>query len=241
MAAKAIIGATGAIGSALSRRLYAKGVTPWLIGRSAEKLQALSSELGSAPFTVVDFAAPEEIGAALKGQLPGGGVDGLAYCVGDIVLKPLKRASPADFQNCFNLHVVGAAEAVKAIEPALKKSGGGSVVLFSSVAVQQGFASHAVISAAKGAVEGMTRALAAEMAPAIRVNAIAPSISHSAMATPMLGKEAMAAALAKGHPMQRVGVADDHAALASFLLTTEESGWITGQIIGVDGGRAAVA
>lgn len=240
MATKAIVGATGAIGSALAKRLFAKGVTPWLIGRSHDKLQALSSELGSAPFTVVDFSAPEEIGSALKGQIPSSGVDGLAYCVGDIVLKPLKRASTADFVGAFNLHVVGAAEAVKAVEPALKKSGGGSVVFFSSVAVAQGFTNHAVVSSAKGAVEGLTRALAAEMAPAVRVNAIAPSISHSSMAMPMLGKEAMAAALAKGHPMQRVGEGDDHAALASFLLSPE-SGWITGQIIGVDGGRAAVA
>jgi len=113
-------------------------------------------------------------------------------------------------------------------------------VLFSSVAVQQGFSNHAIISSAKGAVEGLTRALAAEMAPKVRVNAVAPSISHSAMAMPMLGKEAMAQALAKSHPLGRVGNADDSAALASFLLSDDAS-WITGQIIGVDGGRHAVA
>ena len=127
----------------------------------------------------------------------------------------------------------------KAVEAPLTKNGG-SVVLFSTVAVQQGFTNHAVISSAKGAVEGLTRALAAEYAPKVRVNAIAPSISESAMAAPMLGKEAMAQALAKAHPLQRTGVGDDSAALASFLLS-DDAGWITGQIIGVDGGRHAVA
>ena len=234
----AVLGATGAIGSALSRRLLARGSTPWLIGRSKEKLEALSNELKGAPFTVVDVSEPTSISEALKDACPPD-VNGLAYCVGNIVLKPFKRASPADYASCFNLHVIGAAEALKAVEPGMKKNGG-SVVLFSSVAVQQGFTNHAVISSAKGAIEGLTRALAAEMAPKVRVNSIAPSISESAMAMPMLGKESMAQALAKGHPMQRVGAPDDSAALASFLLSSDSS-WITGQIIGVDGGRSAVA
>ena len=234
----AVFGATGAVGSALARRLLARGSTPWLIGRSQPKLEALSSELGGAPFTVVDVTDAIKIGPALKDQAPAD-ITGFCYCMGDIVLKPFKRASPADYLNCFSLHVVGAAEALKAVEAPLKKNGG-SVVLFSTVAVQQGFTNHAVISSAKGAVEGLTRALAAEYAPKVRVNAIAPSISESAMAAPMLGKEAMAQALAKAHPLQRTGVGDDSAALASFLLS-DDAGWITGQIIGVDGGRHAVA
>jgi len=239
MPTTAIVGATGAIGSALSRRLAARGVTPWLIGRNESKLQALSAELGGAPFAIADCAEPDAISGALKDQVPAD-LDGLAYCAGDIVLKPLRRASPADFLGCFSLHVVSAAETLKVVEPSLKK-GGGSVVFFSSVAVQQGFTNHAVVSSAKGAIEGLTRALAAELAPAgVRVNAIAPSISHSAMASSMLGKEAMAQALAKQHPLQRVGLADDHAALACFLLSSEAS-WITGQIVGVDGGRSALA
>ena len=115
---------------------------PWLIGRSQPKLEALSSELGGAPFTVVDVADASTIGPALKDQAPAN-ITGLAYCMGDIVLKPFKRASPADYLNCFSLHVVGAAEALKAVEAPLKKNGG-SVVLFSTVAVQQGFGNHAV-------------------------------------------------------------------------------------------------
>jgi len=235
----AIVGATGAIGRSLSRRIVAAGVhKPWLIGRNSGALEKLSAECGGAPFTAIDMMQTDSIANGLKGSVPAD-VRGLAYCVGDIVLKPLKRATPVDFVDCFNLHVVGAAEALKAVEPALKKNGG-SVVLFSSVAVQQGFANHAVVSSAKGAVEGLTRALAAEMAPKVRVNAIAPSISHSTMAAPMLSKESVAQALAKGHPLGRVGEADDSAALAHFLLG-DDSSWVTGQIIGVDGGRSAVA
>lgn len=235
----AIAGATGAIGRALARRVVAAGVhRPWLIGRDATALQTLSAECGGAPFTVADVTSTDTIAATLKDAVPAD-CRGLAYCVGDIVLKPLKRASPSDFHDCFNLHVVGAAEMLKAVESALKKNGG-SVVLFSSVAVQQGFANHAVISSAKGAIEGLTRALSAEMAPKVRVNAVAPSISHSAMAAPMLGKESVAQALAKGHPLGRVGEADDSAALAHFLLSDDAS-WLTGQVIGVDGGRSAVA
>lgn len=197
----------------------------------------LSNEL-QAPFTEIDVRQIERIAELLAADTPAD-LTGLAYCVGDIVLKPLKRASAADFRRCFDLHVVGAAESIKGAEALLRKNGG-SVVLFSSVAVAQGFTNHAVISSAKGAVEGLTRALAAEYAPKVRVNAIAPSISRSAMAEPMLGKEAMASALAKAHPLARVGEPDDAAALASFLLS-EEAGWITGQVIGVDGGRAAIA
>lgn len=234
----AIVGATGAIGSALARRVTAAGKTPWLIGRSADKLSALASELGAGTTTVADFGNLDAIGEAIKADLPADLV-GYAYCVGNINLKPLKRSSIADFRSMFDLHVIGAAEALKVCEAPLKKHGG-SAVFFSSVAVQQGFANHAMISSAKGAIEGLTRALAADFAPKVRVNAIAPSISASEMAEPMLGKEAMAQALAKAHPMGRTGLPDDHAALAAFLLS-EDSAWITGQVIGVDGGRHAVA
>eukprot|EP00312_Isochrysidales_sp_CCMP1244_P004122 CAMPEP_0196689530 /NCGR_PEP_ID=MMETSP1090-20130531/18375_1 /TAXON_ID=37098 /ORGANISM="Isochrysis sp, Strain CCMP1244" /LENGTH=237 /DNA_ID=CAMNT_0042028539 /DNA_START=30 /DNA_END=743 /DNA_ORIENTATION=+ len=234
----AIVGATGAIGSSIARRVLARGGTPWLIGRNADALQSLSQTLNGAPFTVADARQAEQLGDALAPDLPAD-LKGFAYCAGDIALKPFKRAEPADFRACFELHVVGAAAALRSVEAPLKKNGG-SVVLFSSVAVQQGFTNHAIISSAKGAIEGMTRALAAEFAPSVRVNAIAPSISHSAMAAPMLGKESMRNTLAKSHPLGRVGEADDSAALASFLLS-DEAGWVTGQVIGVDGGRAAVA
>lgn len=239
-ATHAIVGATGAVGRALAQRVVKRGGVPLLIGRSADKLDALAKEHNNAPILVADCAEPESIAEAFKGaDADMSSIAAYAYCAGSITLKPVRRASLADFREAFDLNTLSAVEVLKAIEKPLKKNKG-SCVLFSTIAVQQGLPNHAVVSAAKGAVEGLTRALAAEYAPKVRVNAIAPSISESAMAAPMLGKEAMAQALAKAHPLQRTGVGDDSAALASFLLS-DDAGWITGQIIGVDGGRHAVA
>jgi NAD(P)-dependent dehydrogenase (short-subunit alcohol dehydrogenase family) len=113
------------------------------------------------------------------------------------------------------------------------------VVLFSTVAARAGFPNHASIAAAKGAVEGLTVALAAELAPAVRVNCIAPSLTRSAMAAPLVGNVQMAEAIAKQHPIPRLGEGEDSAALADFLLSPG-AGWITGQVFAVDGGRSSV-
>ena len=115
------------------------------------------------------------------------------------------------------------------------------VVLFSSVAASQGFASHAAIGAAKAGVEGLAKALAAELSPDIRVNVIAPSLSESKMAAPLLGNEAMAKGLAQMHPLGRLGQARDFAGLVCLLLDSEKSGWMTGSVIAVDGGRGSLA
>ena len=120
------------------------------------------------------------------------------------------------------------------------KSSKGSIVLFSTVAVQQGFPNHAIVSSAKGAVEGLTLALAAEYAPNIRVNCIAPSLTNSKISNFLLKNEKMAESIAKMHPLRRIGKGEDSASVAKFLLT-DESSWITGQIFGVDGGRSSVA
>nr|WP_235013447.1 SDR family oxidoreductase [Spiribacter roseus] len=133
---------------------------------------------------------------------------------------------------------MGAAIAVQAAAPALQKARG-SVVMFSTVAAGQGFGNHAVIAAAKGGVEALARSLAADLAPSVRVNCIAPSISQTEIADSLLSNEKMAEALAASHPLKRVGVADDSAAMAAFLLGTDAS-WITGQVFPVDGGRGAL-
>jgi NAD(P)-dependent dehydrogenase (short-subunit alcohol dehydrogenase family) len=216
-----------------------------------DKLAALSAELGGAPFTAVDFARPQDVEEAVKAaasaaseasasHLP---VTGLVYAVGSIVIRPLKATSAADFTDAFALNAVGAAMALKAAAPFLAAGTGapGSAVLFSSVAARVGFPNHAAIAAAKGAVEGLTKAAAAELAPRVRVNAIAPSLTDTPLASRFLSSEAARKASSEGHPLRRVGTADELAATAEFLLDDASSGWMTGQVLCVDGGRSAVA
>src|SRR5918993_1374456 len=142
----------------------------------------------------------------------------------------------------FDLHLVARdrAKAVQAALPALRAGeGGASVVLFSTVAVAQGFAAHASVAMAKGAVEGLTLALAAEFAPKVRVNAVAPSLTRTNLARSLTANEAVATGIAQMHALPRLGQGADSGALAAFLISDEAS-WITGQIIGVDGGRSTL-
>ena len=232
----AILGATGGIGAALARRVAARGAVPLLLARDADRLAALAAELPGAESAVVDVLDT----AALKATIAGLGTPlaGLAFCVGSIVLKPAARTTEADMLDAYRLNVVAAAMAVQAALPALV-AGQGSVVLFSSVAARAGFPAHLAIGAAKAAVEGMTVTLAAELAPAVRVNCIAPSLTRSRIAEPLTKNPAMAEAIAKLHPIPRLGEPDDVAALADLLLSAQ-AGWITGQVIGVDGGRGSL-
>jgi NAD(P)-dependent dehydrogenase (short-subunit alcohol dehydrogenase family) len=239
MAAVLVFGATGGIGGAIAEGLAASGRPVHLAGRDAERLAALAARLG-APATVADVLAPGAIARAVAeaAGAHGGALSGLVFAVGSIVLKPLKRATVEDHLGAYRLNVVAAAEAVAAAEGALK-AGQGAVVLFSSVAARSGFANHAVIGPAKAAVEGLTVALAAELAPAVRVNCIAPSLTRTGIAAPLTGNEAMAKAIAAQHPIPRLGEPEDVAALARFLLGPE-AGWITGQVFAVDGGRSSL-
>jgi NAD(P)-dependent dehydrogenase (short-subunit alcohol dehydrogenase family) len=198
---------------------------------------ALGAELG-APVSTFDARDDASIAAAVADATTDAGLGGLAWCVGSIVLKPLARASADDFLDAFRLNVLGAALAVKAAQPALAKAGG-AVLLFSSVAVRQGFPMHSVISAAKGGVEGLALALAAELAPSVRVNCIAPSLTRSKMAAPLLSNPAMEKAMGAMHPLGRIGTPEDAAQLGAFLLGPQAS-WMTGQILGVDGGRGTL-
>ncbi len=233
MTGPVVVVGTGAIGSAIARRVAARGDALHLVGRNPAELAA---SLG-ASYAVADVLDEAALAAAV--QAAGPSIGGLAFCVGSIVMKPLKRATSSDFIDTFRLNAVSAALAVAAAADALRASPGTGVVLFSTVAVRSGFANHAVISAAKGAVEGLTVALAAEFAPHVRVNCIAPSLTRSGIAQPLTGNEAMAKAIAAQHPIPRLGEGDDAGSLAAFLLSAE-AGWITGQVFAVDGGRSTL-
>lgn len=232
-----IYGATGAIGSTTAKLLASKGEALHLVGRNKAKLEAIADELGASS-TQGDVL--DESLFARVAESAGETVSGLVYAVGTLNLKNLLRLSVDDFLTDFRVNALGAALAVQALSPALKKSNEpSSVVLFSSIAVNQGFKFHASLGMAKGAVQGLTLSLAADLAPDVRVNAIAPSLTDTPLAAGLLENPKMAEAIAKLHPMERLGQAEDIASIVSFLLSAESS-WITGQVFGVDGGRSTL-
>jgi len=230
-----IFGATGSIGSSLAEQLKNSGNNIHLVGRNESELSSVAEKLGCT-HNVADVL---EDGFIEKVKSDISEIKGLAYCVGSIDLKPLRMVNEQDFQKCMKLNLYSAVEAIKGYQESLKKNKG-SIVLFSTVAAQRGFTNHAIIASAKAAVEGLTVSLAAEFAPNIRVNCVAPSLTKSKIAEPMLKNTAIAEGIAKAHPLKRLGEGKDSAALAKFLLT-EDSSWVTGQIIAVDGGRSKLS
>ena len=201
-----IIGGAGGIGSAIARKLVATGESVHLVGRDAAKLEALASEF-NASFAVADVMDE----AALAGAIAAAGeAASLCYAVGTINLKPAHRLTMDDVRRDFEINAGGAFRSVQAALPLLKASTQAttSILFFSTVAVGQGFTAHASVSMAKGAIEGLTRALAAELAPKIRVNAIAPSLTKTPLASALTSNESMATTIAGLHAAQRLGEAD---------------------------------
>ena len=230
MAKYLVVGASSGIGNALAAQLSESGhevyatyfkneVASSIANLSFHQLNVLDENLS------LDFL-PDTI-------------NGIVYCPGSINLKPFSRIKPEDFELDYKLQVVGAVKVIQAALPKLKEADNASIVLFSTVAVQSGLNFHSLVASSKGAIEGLTRALAAELAPKIRVNCIAPSLTDTPLAASLLNTDQKKEANALRHPLKRIGTATDIANMAAFLLS-DKSGWITGQILHVDGGMGSI-
>jgi 3-oxoacyl-[acyl-carrier protein] reductase len=166
-------------------------------------------------------------------------IDGLVYCPGSITLKPFRGIKPEAFENDFQINFLGAVKVIQAVLPHLLASPQASIVLFSSVAAQLGMPFHTSISASKGAIEGFSKAFAAEYAPKIRINVIAPSITETPLAEKLLNNEVKKEKSTERHPLKRFGQPQDISNMASYLLS-DKSSWITGQIFKIDGGMSSI-
>lgn len=222
-----IIGGTRGIGRALAERLITRGERVITVARGADGVPG-------GEHIVADVASDGLPEAALPNELAG-----MAYCPGSIDLKPMRSIKPEDLRVAFELNVVGAFRCAQQCAERLKRVPSSGIVFFSTVAVQRGMAFHAGVASAKGALEGLSRSLAAELAPAVRVNCIAPGLTRTSLAEKLLSSPEREKASSERHPLKRVGEPEEIAAMAAFLLS-DDARWITGQVIGVDGGMSAI-
>ena len=234
-----IFGGTGGIGSAAARNLSNRGAQVVLAARGAERLRLLAAELGAASFEVdaTDIAAVDEVVKKTANQF--GAVDGLVNCVGSIVLKAAHQTSEEEWRSILAANLDSAFAVVRAGARAMRGSGG-SIVLMSSAAARVGLPSHEAIAAAKAGVIGLGRSAAATYAPTgIRVNIVAPGLVDTPMAAGITGNPLMLKASASMHPLGRIGRPEEVADVVTWLVS-DDSSWVTGQVIGVDGGLSSV-
>ena len=223
-----IVGGSSGIGLHLAKTLALAGNKVQVLSRSwkeAEMPQNIT-------FSSIDIT--EEVVQFPEITEP---IDGLIYCPGSINLRPFRALKQADFMNDLQINYLCAVKTIQKYLPQLQQSTAPSIVLFSTVAVQKGMPFHASIAGAKGAIEGLTKSLAAEFAPKIRVNAIAPSLTDTPLAEKLLNSESKMASAAERHPLKKIGSVQDISEAALYLLNAT---WVSGQILAVDGGMSSI-
>ncbi|MBC8003575.1 MAG: SDR family oxidoreductase [Opitutaceae bacterium] len=235
-----IVGASGGIGSELARQLAKDCCRLVLCGRSPEKIDRLAVELGAVPCHV-DATIPEQVDGCIARAIElHGRVDGVVNCVGSILLKPAHLTSDSEWMSVLNSNLNSAFHVVRSGSRAMRSSGGGSIVLVSSAAARRGLVNHEAIAAAKAGVEGLTLAAAATYAPyKIRVNAVAPGLVKTSLTAALTRNELTLKSSTAMHALGRVGDPADVASAIRFFLDPAQS-WVTGQILGVDGGLASL-
>jgi NAD(P)-dependent dehydrogenase (short-subunit alcohol dehydrogenase family) len=225
-----VIGASSGIGSEIANQLLANGNQVYGTYYKSD----IQGKKNNVRYSYLDVTEATPDFSFLPDE-----VNGLVYCPGSINLKPFKRIKPEEFVEDYQLQVIGAIKVIQAVLPKMINVNGAAILLFSTVAVQTGFNFHTQVAASKGAIEGLVRSLAAELAPQIRVNGIAPSITDTPLAARLLNSDEKKKLNAERHPLKKIGTPADIAAGVEFLLS-EKSSWITGQIMGIDGGMSAI-
>ena len=223
-----IVGGSKGIGKATAELLAAEGHSVTVFSRTPYE----------GPAHTIEWEEFDVLTDSWEDSMPER-IDGLMYSVGTINLKPFKGLKPETFEEDFQIHVMGAVKALQAAAANFNTDAIPSCLLFSTVAVQRGMPFHATVSASKGAIEGLVRAISSEWAPKARINAIAPSLTDTPLAGRLLSTPEKKAAIGANNPMKRVGEVEDIAEMAAFLLS-DKSSWITGQILHVDGGQSTI-
>ena len=236
-----IVGGSGGIGSAVARRLAAKGCTLILAARDLDRLQAIAEETGAEhfPLDARDGAAVDQMLQSVHARH--GRIDGVANCAGSILLKPAHLITDTEFAETIAVNLTTAFNVVRGTTRLMmRQPGGGSIVLCSSVAARRGLINHEAIAAAKAAVEGLALGAAATYARSgVRINCVAPGLTRTDLARAFTQNETVAKASAAVHPLGRIGEPEEVASAICWLLDREQS-WVTGQVIGVDGGLGSV-
>ena len=225
-----IVGASSGIGLELVKHLSSEDAHIFALSRTGDTLNSLPG---------VDYLKCDILDRETSLPEITTPLDGVAYLPGTITLKPFKMLRERNFSNDFEVNVLGAVRVLQNYLPNVKDANSPSIVLMSTVAVQTGMSYHASVASAKGAVEGLVRSLAAELAPDVRVNAVAPSLTATPLANQLINTPAKLETARKRHPLDSIGDPKNVAGVVSFLLS-ERARWITGQILPVDGGMSSV-